>query len=221
MATSVDCKSTTLSGNTGGSTPPLTTISPAHNQGDTVNNENQCCERGKCIGNNEPASETVGLSSPWYIYYREVKALFHKDPAVTVQFEDYGDSKTLKLFVEGEDKAEAIGLLLPKEKVFGNVVVKIQVIPSNKLGMTTEDIIKCAFEGNPSFKGVATFKPEGTTIPFTFVTFENAVTQMWIDNLSDINGLKSTLLEDIARDVLETPSGVYYCTAPGDDVIRK
>ena len=164
----------------------------------------------------------ASVSAPWYIYYREVKALFHKDPDVTVQFEDSGEAKTLKIFVEGYDKTEAIGLLLPKEKVFGNVVVNIQVIPSNnKIGYTIEDIFKRAFEGNKSFKGVATFKPEGTTNPFTFVTFENAVTQMWIDNLSDINGLKSTLLEEIAKDVIDTPLGVYYCTAPGDDVIRK
>lgn len=184
-----------------------------------MNDTNQCCERGKCTCNKEPAAGAVGISAPWYIYYREVKALFHKDPAVTVDYDD--DDKTIKLFVEGDDKAEAIGLLLPKEKVFGNVVVKIQVVSSNELGMTTEDIIKRAFEGNKSFKWVKTVKPDGTTIPFTFVTFENAVTQMWIDNLSDINGLKSTLLEDIAKDVLETPAGVYYCTAPGDDIIRK
>jgi len=168
-------------------------------------------------------SAKASVSAPWYIYCREVKALFHKDPDVTVQFEDSGEAKTLKLFVEGYDKTEAIGLLLPKEKVFGNVVVDIQVIPSNnnKIGYTIEDIFKRAFEGNPSFKGVVTFKPVGTTNPFTFVTFENAVTQIWVDNLSDINGIKSTLLEDVAKDVINTPLGVCYCTALGDDVIRK
>lgn len=167
----------------------------------------------------DPAEvKPFGLSAPWYLYVRQVRALFGRDPAVSIEYVDA--HKELTLYVIGEAKAEAIGLLLPKEKVFGSVVLKIDVVPANTMGLTTNDIFKRAFDGNPAFKFVETCKPDGCSIPFNFVVFDNKVVQMWTDNLCDINGLDSKLYQDIANEVLDTPPGTYYCTEKGSDVIR-
>jgi hypothetical protein len=43
--------------------------------------------------------------------------------------------------------------------------------------------------------------------------FEKKVVQFFNDQLDDINGNKSTLYQDIAKDVFEKHEGVYFCTA--------
>ena len=48
--------------------------------------------------------------------------------------------------------------------------------------------------------------------PITYVVFVNEVVQYYNDNLSDIHGLRSTLYQEIAKDIFETRLGVYYCT---------
>ena len=71
----------------------------------------------------------IKKSSPWVTYYREVDALFERDKEVFVVFDE--ENTELKLYVNNQDKAEAIRHLMPLEKKFGNVVLKIDVIPSN------------------------------------------------------------------------------------------
>lgn len=46
----------------------------------------------------------------------------------------------------------------------------------------------------------------------TYVVFEAKVVQFFNDDIGDINGIKSTLYEDIAEEVFEKKEGIYFCT---------
>lgn len=150
----------------------------------------------------------VKLSAPWVTFYREIVELFGADPDIRIEYDEEAPSVTL--YVEGQDKADAIQSILPVEKNFGNVTMSITVVPSNDKQKTKADIYRTAFNGNPAFSYAVT--DEGiTTNPITYVVFRNKVVQFWNDNLGDINGNISTLYQDIARDALEDEE-VMYCT---------
>lgn len=146
------------------------------------------------------------LSSPWQVFHHKVNALFEQDPEVSVILDE--EAYVLKIFVDNPIKADAISKLLPVEKVFGNVTLKIEVIPSN--GQGTADLFRTAFSGNPAVSYV-----EHIDTPMTgaldFVVFQNKVVQYYCDNMLDINGFCSTLFQDIAKDVFEAKN-VSYCT---------
>ena len=48
-------------------------------------------------------NKVVKLSSPWMIYYRQIKALFSQDPNVKVIFDE--ENFTVKIYVTGGSKA--------------------------------------------------------------------------------------------------------------------
>ena len=153
----------------------------------------------------------VKLSPPWNVYYKKINALFERDPEVTVQFDE--ENYEIKVFVDGnERKYEAISVLLPTEKVFGNVTVKTNVVPSNMdVERTWTDLFTEAFDGNPIFSyGEHVTGPLGT---FDYIVFEGIVAQYYSDNLFDINGMTSDLFQNIAEDVFETgDDAVCFCT---------
>lgn len=163
----------------------------------------------------------VNLSAPWIKFYREVDAMFKEDPEVNVVFD--AESMELKLYVDDATKAEALEDILPIEKVFGNATVRINIIPAN-IGKTTSTYIRngrvvktpaskyaIAFSGNPVFRYEVT--TEGV-LPFTlrYIVFRNEVVQFFNDDLSDANGLCSTLYQEIAKDIFVSEQGVYFCT---------
>ena len=150
------------------------------------------------------------LSAPWVLFYREVEAMFAEDPAVRVEF-DNGDEKIIKLYVDGERKAEALSELLPIEKEFGNVVVKIEVIPANILKGDKAQLFRDAFDGNPALSYDVTVDGVFSN-PVTYFVFKKAVVQYYADNLGDVNGLQSTLYQNIAEDLFENHDGVSFCT---------
>lgn len=183
------------------------------------NKENQMKNDSKCTyGLTKSAERRLKLSSPWNTYVRQVKAMFGKDPEIDIEYSE--DDMELKLFVRNFLKADALQTLMPDCKEFGNVVLKIMVVPPNKMKCDTDVLIKHAFEGNPVFKDAVMIRPEGTSNPFTYAVFANSTVQMWNDNLADPNGLVTTLYQDVAQEVLDLPKGVYCCTEQGDDVIR-
>lgn len=172
---------------------------------------------------------TLKLSSPWVIYYKELCALFGKDDYVHIVFDE--ETNTIKLYVEDEQKAAAIETLLPVEKHFGEVTLYINVLPANYKESTANkfvsvpsnatDIFRKAFSSNPALNFVREVRLLYNN-PMTYVVFRNEVVQYFNDNLGDIYGQCSTLYENIARDVLETPDGVYYCTdKPEGNALRK
>lgn len=150
----------------------------------------------------------VKLSSPWVTFYHEVDALFGGDPDVTVKYDETESGICIKLYVEGQTKADAIASILPEKKTFGNVVVSLVVVPSNEGRQI--DKFRSAFEGNPALSYVRTVQSPYVP-PVDFVVFRNRVVQFFNDELNDINGNMSTLYQDIAKDVFED-AGVFFCT---------
>ena len=71
----------------------------------------------------------LGLSSPWVIYYKKVDAMFKYDDEVHVLYDE--DKMELRLYVEDTIKAAALEQLLPTAKGFGNLELKITIIPAN------------------------------------------------------------------------------------------
>lgn len=158
--------------------------------------------------------ERFKLSPPWAFFYKEIEALFGEDPDIKLQFDE--DSLTIKMFVEGQDKADALDKLLPTQKEFGNVVVSIEIIPANRKE-TIIDTYRKAFEGNPVFSYAAGI--EGImTNPIYYIVFKNKVCQIWNDNLGDINGNTSTLYEDVARDIFDDTQNVCFNTDLPDNL---
>ena len=152
--------------------------------------------------------EKMKLSPPWITFVNEVKALFEEDPEIKIMYDE--DSYTLKLFVDDTDKAAAVTKLLPEKKEFGNVVLVIEVVPANADEYEIDQIVAKAFEGNPVLSNVASFdSPFGRV---NYAVFQKKVVQFFNDQMDDINGNKSTLYQDIARDVFGTEHGIFFCT---------
>lgn len=151
----------------------------------------------------------LGLSSPWTIYYRELEALFAKDPDVRVIFDE--EKKEIKLYVTGEKKAAALTDLLPTEKKFGRITLKVTVVPANGVPATGGWDLHDLFDRN----GAVDFVQTTAHVPgldIEYVVFHKEVVQYYTDNLIDYNGLKSTLYEDIAREVFGSIDGVSFST---------
>ena len=162
------------------------------------------------------------LISPWRNYYHEIQAFFKEDPYVTVVFDE--DNMEIKLVVQASDKAEALAQILNPEKTFGETTVKVTVIPPNtstrdvKLMMKSmieaeefERIIGTALDCNRLFDDIRVIKG---LLGFNaiYVLFNKRVVQYYNDNIGDLNGVKSILAEDIARDIFVSRTGVFYCT---------
>ena len=153
----------------------------------------------------------VGLTSPWDNFYKEIVALFEGDPEVKVQFNQGEDSMTIKLYVADTDKAMALETLLPDEKTFGNITVHITVIPPNVDEMDKKTLFEKAFDKNPAFmyaESRGLFDAE-----VNYIIFNKEVVQYYNDDLGDANRLRSTLYQDIAKDVFKEIPNVHYCTS--------
>ena len=151
------------------------------------------------------------ISPPWDEYYRKVNAMFSQDPEVHVLYDE--EDYILKLFVDTDDKAAALKTLLPSTVNFGNINLTVEIIPANGFGRVTgvRDAIKAAFAGNPVVNDIITTSGVGS-FNATYVIFAKKVVQYFNDDLTDVHGFRSTLYEDIAREIFEQESGVYYCT---------
>lgn len=155
------------------------------------------------------------LSAPWVKFYREIEALFAQDVEVKVGYDE--ENMEVKLYVENARKADALTQLMPAEKVFGNVTLKITVIPANKV-MSKADLINEAFVGNPALAYV--WHADTVMGSYDYAVFEPKVVQFFNDDMSDINGNETTLYENIARDVFDE-SGVFFCTNAVDRKLAK
>lgn len=163
----------------------------------------------------------VGLSPPWVEYYKKVSEFFRDDQEIGILYNE--DENELKIYVDNPDRATALAELFPIEKDFGNVKLYISIIPSNKQLKknnrlkTYNSTVEAALANCPavdSIKKVTTF----FDMDLTYVLFKNKVVQYFIDNIGDYHGIKSTLYEDIARDIFENVDGVFYCTALPKDI---
>lgn len=152
----------------------------------------------------------IKLAPPWVIYYNKVEELFKEDPGVRVLYDE--EDYTIKLYVEDSAKANALTTLLPGKQTFGNIEQKIEVIPANSVPVNApRNIYGAAFDGNKALSYIqevdGIFKNK-----ITYVVFKNKVVQYYSDDLSDVNGLTSTLYQEIAKEVFGHKDGVFFCT---------
>ena len=154
------------------------------------------------------------LAPPWITFENEIEAMFGSDPEIEIEYDD--DAKTIKLYVDNPTKAEALEQLLPMEKEFGNVSVFIEVIPCNDESSKIA-LFQKAFENNPVFKFTYT-AANPMAFQANYVVFENKVVQFFNDDLSDIHGNKSTLYQEIAKDIFEDCDNIYFCTDTKEEI---
>ena len=155
--------------------------------------------------------EKVKLSPPWCTFVSELKALFGEDKDIRIQFDE--DEYEVKLFVDDPAKADALMQLITPQRVYGNVVLKVTVVPANSAEESDADLIETAFKGNPVLKEMMRLQtPFGE---YDYAVFRKDVVQFYNDNLCDPHGNESTLYEEIARDVFGE-SGVFFCTDDKD-----
>ena len=158
---------------------------------------------------------TLTLSSPWVTYYRELENLFEGDPEIRVIFDE--EKNEIMLYVDNAKKAGALNEMLPEKKVFGNVELTITLIPANGMTEPKGSLARAALEGNPALSYIREVKGVFTN-DITYVVFRNVVVQYYNDDLGDVNGLCSTLYQDIAKRVFGETEGVFFCTdVPGND----
>lgn len=157
------------------------------------------------------------LSPPWVLYYKKLNTLFEYDKDVLVIYDE--DEMEIKLYCSDNNKSEALSLLLPNTISFGDVELKITVIPSNektnKVKITInnpETAIYVLFNTNNDYVESVEVIPTPFG-KFTYVIFIKEVVQYFEDDLSDFYGVKSTLCEDIAREIFKDIDGVFFCTS--------
>ena len=153
--------------------------------------------------------ENVKLSPPWDGYVRKIMCLFAEDEEIHIESSD----KVLTIFVDNTDKYEALTHLLPEKKEFGNVTLEIKIVPANTEEKSDKDYIKALFKGNGAVSQIAEYGV-GTN-PMTFVEFYKEVIQYYNDNAGDLHGNRTTVMEEIAREVFEDLGGVFFCTDNG------
>jgi hypothetical protein len=165
--------------------------------------------------------EIIRMAPPWIQYVNELKALFGRDPEISIQYDN--DEYAVTLLVKNQTKADALTLLLPEEKVFGNVSLKVKVVPAN-MKMTEDELMRAAFNGNPALHDIVKRQATMQTPPFTYVIFKKEVVQYFNDELGDAHGNRSTLYQDIAKDLfsgIEGANGVFFCTDNGAENVGK
>lgn len=152
--------------------------------------------------------ENLKLVSPWVNFYREVETLFRHDEDVKVALDS--DDMQLRIYVADERKAAALEKLMPKERTFGEITLKITVIPPNRK-FSDLDLFRIAFDGNGAFnRTVSASTPFGDEVDF--VIFEPIVAQYFNDDIGDYYGLRTTVFEELARDVFGDIGNVHFST---------
>ena len=155
----------------------------------------------------------LSKQSPWYEYYSQITALFGQDPEIEIIYDE--EAQEIKLHVDNAVKADALTQLLPAEKEWGGVKLKITVVPSND-PESMVSLFQKAFDGNPAFSYTEHVDNAGFTADY--IVFAHEVVQYFDDNIGDVNGNKSTLYEAIAREVFDVPAGTFFCTDTEDGI---
>lgn len=154
------------------------------------------------------------MASPWMIYFRKLDTFFRNDDSVNVTFDK--DNNAIKIYVTGEAKAEALGKLLPSRKSFGNVIIDIIIYPANTSTKSRMELLKTALEGNKAVSYIRSMSIASLN-DFNFIVFVPKVVQYYNDDTSDINGICSTLYQDLAKDLFGEQAGIFFCTDLNND----
>ena len=160
----------------------------------------------------------IQLRAPWLIHYEKIKALFARDSEVCVTFDE--GARILSLYVASPRKADAIARLMTDRIDFGGVMVYIRIVPGNKTDAHEPlpenpspcELMSAAFDGNTAVTQIRQVS-KGLFRGLCYVVFAKEVVQIPADNLGDINGNESTLMETIARNVFLPTVPAYFCTS--------
>lgn len=155
--------------------------------------------------------KTLRLSSPWIEYYKELKELFGRDPEISITFDE--TNYIIALHVDNTDKAEALQKLLPATVEFGNVTLNINVVPINHNSDDITRVYELAFKDNPVFDYTKVAGlPAGGAIKYA--VFAKEVVQYYCDDISDVDGKRTTLYQHIADDILTKHADeIRHCTS--------
>lgn len=162
--------------------------------------------------------EPLKLSAPWTTFYRELCALFEKDKEIGIMYDE--KMAIIELYCSNKEKADALAMILPVGKYFGNVSISVQVIPPNeneaKFGGVIDDFVKAdifykAFKGNPVFISAQSIDLDIMSNPMTFVEFASKPVQFFNDDISSMHGVSTKLLQDVANDIFDL-NGVFFST---------
>lgn len=157
------------------------------------------------------------LSPPWYTYLSELQAMFEEDSDISIKFDE--DAKTIYVYVAKTSKAEALNKILKHSVTFGKVTLSIEVVPPNEEDADILEAFDEAFMGNPALSFTIPIKcPIGI---FRYAVFKNKVVQFYNDQLDDLNGNKSTLYQEIAKDIFADDLDVNFCTDTKDPKLTK
>lgn len=151
----------------------------------------------------------IGMSSPWIVYYHEVEAFFRDDPEVHVLYDE--EKNEICIHVDNSAKAMALDHLLVHEKVYGNVVLRIKVIPANGFAVYKGYLFENALDKNKALSYINRVRGIFSN-DITYVVFARKVVQYYNDDLGDAHGVCSTLYQNIANDIFEPAEGVFFCT---------
>lgn len=149
----------------------------------------------------------IKLSAPWDEYYRKVEAMFKYDNEVHVVY--YPEEYKIKVYVENQAKAEVLSLMLKPDVIFGEIALLIEVVPPNTILRSAGEAYEEAFKNNVAVEEV---RVSTGVFKATYIIFNKEVVQYFNDNMGSLYGLKSTLYEDIAREIFNDIPGVFYCT---------
>lgn len=155
----------------------------------------------------------VKLSPPWDIYHQELVAFFKYDEEVHILYDE--EEKHIKVYVDNDVKAGALESLLKPEVNFGNVMLTVEVIrPNVREVPSTTDVKNNLINGlkNNDACSFVAFARGIFTNPLAYVVFKPEVVQYWTDNLGDYNGLRTTLFQEIAKEIFVEIPNVCYCT---------
>lgn len=156
------------------------------------------------------------LSAPWVVFYKEIQEMFRTDPGVHVVYDEgEGDVGHVRLYVEEQEKADALSRILIRKKDFGSISMDVTVIPANgcmaEMKQSPATLFRAAFDGNDALEYISTVRGIFAN-DLNYVVFKNCVVQYFNDDLGDAHGVCSTLYQEIAKDIFEPMEGVFYCT---------
>ena len=150
------------------------------------------------------------VSPPWITHIHYIEQIFGDDPDVTVISNE--ELRPVRLFVDGQDKADAIAKLIKQKVEFGNETLTIEVVPCND--KTLASTVRKAFAGNEAVARI--IDGSESPVPFyddrVFVLFKPEVVQFFNDNLTDFYGNENTLHYLMAREVFDAGPSVAFGT---------
>ena len=163
--------------------------------------------------------EKPNLKAPWYTYQNKLKALFERDPDITVgDIYEPGDGESdyaIDIEVRNHNKYEALDRTLKAELNFGNVTLNIVLydMENSEPEHPAIELFTTIFRGNPIVRDIKEAK-DFTDTKHCFIEFQPEVIQFYNDEIADYNGNWSGLAQDIAREVFEDGlRRIHFCTA--------